>query len=182
LGVADGVVYGLGPFTGSILVNFGRVQDYACTVLPGLCVAPFSAPMTPADYDTSNLFDHDIPKEFIDDNGRYVAWWGENSALAVDGHSGYDWRMAVGTPVRAVAANAVRYERRRPEETTLYRVVREHLETFLAQVEAGSTASLPQFVKDEFGAATRSWWLIRASGAAFAPHAGRGAWRRPPPG
>ena len=53
---------------------------------------------------------------------------------------------------RAAAANTIHYARRRPEETTLYRLVREHLETFLAQVEAGGTASLPQFVKDEFDA------------------------------
>jgi F420-dependent methylenetetrahydromethanopterin dehydrogenase len=39
-----------------------------------------------------------------------------------------------------------------PEETTLYRVVQENLETFLAQVEAEGAASLPQFVKDEFDA------------------------------
>ncbi len=54
--------------------------------------------------------------------------------------------------LRAEAATTVHYERRRPEATTLYRVVREHLETFLAQVEAGAAASLPQFVKDEFDA------------------------------
>ena len=54
--------------------------------------------------------------------------------------------------LRAAAANPVHYERRRPEETTLYRVVQEHLETFLAEVEAGGAASLPQFVKDEFDA------------------------------
>jgi len=54
--------------------------------------------------------------------------------------------------LRAAAANPLHYERRRPEETTLYRVVQEHLETFLAQVEAGGAASLPQFVKDEFDA------------------------------
>jgi hypothetical protein len=54
--------------------------------------------------------------------------------------------------LRAAPANAVHYEWRRPEQTTLYRLVREHLETFLAQVEAGGAASLPQFVKDEFDA------------------------------
>jgi len=52
----------------------------------------------------------------------------------------------------APAANEVHYERRRPEETTLYQVVQEHLESFLAQVEAETGASLPQFVKDEFDA------------------------------
>jgi hypothetical protein len=47
---------------------------------------------------------------------------------------------------------AFHYERRRPEETTLYRIVREQLETFLAQVEAQSGSGLPAFVKDEFEA------------------------------
>ena len=36
----------------------------------------------------------------------------------------------------APAANEVHYERRCPEETTLYQLVQEHLESFLAQVEA----------------------------------------------
>jgi hypothetical protein len=33
---------------------------------------------------------------------------------------------------RAPAADTVHYERRRPEDTTLYQLVQEHLETFLA--------------------------------------------------
>ena len=45
------------------------------------------------------------------------------------------------------------YERRRPEETTLYQLVQEHLETFLAQVEKETGAGLPPtFVKNEFEA------------------------------
>ena len=48
------------------------------------------------------------------------------------------------------AARAIHYERRRPEETTLYQLVQEHLETFLAQVQAQTGAALPQFVQDEF--------------------------------
>lgn len=44
------------------------------------------------------------------------------------------------------------YERRRPEETTLYQVVQDHLDTFLAQIEQETGAGLPQFVKDEFEA------------------------------
>ena len=54
--------------------------------------------------------------------------------------------------LRAAAASPVHYERRRPGETTLYRLVQENLETFLAEVEAGGAASLPQFVRDEFEA------------------------------
>jgi len=44
------------------------------------------------------------------------------------------------------------YERRRPEDTTRYQVVQEHLDTFLAQVEQETGTGLPQFVKDEFEA------------------------------
>ena len=47
---------------------------------------------------------------------------------------------------------AFHYERRRSEETTLYQVVQEQLETFLAQVEAKTGTGLPEFVKDEFEA------------------------------
>jgi ribosomal protein S27E len=52
----------------------------------------------------------------------------------------------------APAGNAVHYERRRPEDTVLYRLVQEHAESFFAQVEAKSGASLPEFVKEEFDA------------------------------
>ncbi len=44
------------------------------------------------------------------------------------------------------------YERRRPEETTLYQLVQEHVETFFAQVEAETGSGLPDFVKEEFDA------------------------------
>ncbi len=46
----------------------------------------------------------------------------------------------------------VQYERHRPEQTTLYRLVQEHAASFFAQVEAGAGAGVPQFVKDEFEA------------------------------
>ena len=103
-------------------------------------------------------------------------------------------------PQPAPAGNPVHYERRRPEETTLYQVVREHLESFSAQVEAQTGASLPQFVKDEFDAFLQcgivahgflrlrcgdcgheNLWPSPAIDAAFAPRAGRGAWQKSPP-
>ena len=46
----------------------------------------------------------------------------------------------------------VHYERHRPEQTTLYRLVQAHAATFFADVEAATGARLPQFVKDEFDA------------------------------
>ena len=61
--------------------------------------------------------------------------------------------VALGTPIRSAQGRAAAsYERRRPDETTLYQVVQEHVETFFAQVELETGAGLPQFVKDEFEA------------------------------
>ena len=47
----------------------------------------------------------------------------------------------------ASAGTCATYERRRPEETVLYQLIAEHLETFFAQVEAETGAGLPDFVK-----------------------------------
>ena len=44
------------------------------------------------------------------------------------------------------AANAIHYERRRPEETTLHPLVQERLETFLAQVPAQTGVALPRLI------------------------------------
>ena len=44
------------------------------------------------------------------------------------------------------------YERHRPEQTTLYRLVQQHAATFFAQAEDAAGTDLPQFVKDEFDA------------------------------
>ncbi|MBA2593546.1 MAG: transposase [Gammaproteobacteria bacterium] len=52
----------------------------------------------------------------------------------------------------APAGRRVHYERRRPEETVLYQLVQEHLETFLAQVELETGSGLPEFVEEEFDA------------------------------
>jgi hypothetical protein len=102
---------------------------------------------------------------------------------------------------RAPAGHPVHYERRRPEETTLYQLVKAHADTFFAQVEAETGTGLPEFVKEEFDAflecgilahgfvrlrlaATapmRNGWLSPANGVGFAPRAAPGAWQKPPP-
>ena len=53
---------------------------------------------------------------------------------------------------RAPDGVPVHYERHRPEQTTLYRLVQQHAATFIAETEAATGADLPQFVKDEFDA------------------------------
>jgi Putative transposase/Transposase zinc-binding domain len=52
----------------------------------------------------------------------------------------------------APAGRRIHYERRRPEDTVLYQVVQEHLDSFLAQAEAKTGSSLPEFVAAEFDA------------------------------
>jgi len=54
------------------------------------------------------------------------------------------WAHCDGAPVH--------YERHRPEQTTLYRLVQQHAATFFAQAQDAAGADLPQFVKDEFDA------------------------------
>jgi len=51
----------------------------------------------------------------------------------------------------APAASAARYQRHRPEQTPLYRLVQQHARTFTAHCEAAGT-HLPRFVTDEFDA------------------------------
>ena len=61
--------------------------------------------------------------------------------------------QAIGRqPHRAQGGAPVHYERHRPEQTTLYRLVQQHAESFFAEVDAATGARLPQFVKDEFDA------------------------------
>ena len=61
--------------------------------------------------------------------------------------------QAIGRqPQRAPDGAPVQYERHRPEQTTLYRLVPQHAATFFSQAEDAAGADPPQFVKDEFDA------------------------------
>jgi len=55
-------------------------------------------------------------------------------------------------PQRAPDGASVHYERHRPEQTTLYRLVQQHAASFIAHTEASTGAELPRFIKDEFDA------------------------------
>lgn len=55
-------------------------------------------------------------------------------------------------PQRTPDGAPVHYERHRPEQTTLYRLVQQHAASFIAHTEASTGAELPQFIKDEFDA------------------------------
>ena len=53
---------------------------------------------------------------------------------------------------RAPDGAPLHYERHRPEQTTLYRLVQQHAARFIAHTEASTGADLPRFIKDEFDA------------------------------
>jgi hypothetical protein len=55
-------------------------------------------------------------------------------------------------PQRAPDGAPLHYERHRPEQTTLYRLVQQHAASFIAHTEASTGAELPRFIKDEFDA------------------------------
>jgi hypothetical protein len=57
------------------------------------------------------------------------------------------WLLAMATAARPRSS----YQRWTPEQTSLYRAVQEHLDTFLAQAESAG-ARVPAFVKREFAA------------------------------
>ncbi len=52
---------------------------------------------------------------------------------------------------RAPDGASVHYERHRPEQTTLYRLVQEHAASFIAHTETSTGSELPQFIKAEPG-------------------------------
>ena len=61
--------------------------------------------------------------------------------------------QAVGRqPQRAPDGAPLHYERHRPEQTTLYRLVQQHAASFIAHTEASTGSELPRFIKDEFDA------------------------------
>ena len=86
----------------------GGSSDAPAQATPPFLQSPFSGT-----YPTASLFDHDIPKQFIDTNGSVVDHTGTRRAVgqpgaAVDGHQGHDWLMPVGTQLVSASDGAVR--------------------------------------------------------------------------
>ena len=76
--------------------------------------------------------------------------------------------QAIGRqPQRAPDGAPVHYERHRPEQTTLYRLVQQHAASFIAHTEASAGAELPRFVKDEFDAFLECGILAHGSGRSW---------------
>ena len=54
--------------------------------------------------------------------------------------------------IRAPDGAPLHYERHRPEQTTLYRLVQQQAASFIVHTEASTGGELPRFIKDEFDA------------------------------
>ena len=66
------------------------------------------------EYLISNYFDHDQPRQFVDNNGYLTNWQGDrldigNPGAGIDGHGGYDWGVPENTPLKAVADGVVTF-------------------------------------------------------------------------
>jgi hypothetical protein len=48
--------------------------------------------------------------------------------------------------IRAPDGAPLHYERHRPEQTTLYRLVQQHAASFIAHTEASTGTALPRFI------------------------------------
>ncbi|MDH3630375.1 MAG: M23 family metallopeptidase [Gammaproteobacteria bacterium] len=77
----------------------------------GSAVPFFDKPFD-ANFPVSNLFDHDVPLQFVDINGYTVDHNGIQRNIGVpgayvDGHSGHDWLLPTGTALKSVADGEV---------------------------------------------------------------------------
>lgn len=88
-----------------------------------------------------------IPQESLDLEQRLEDILDSDISIANPG-----WMVIGRQPQRAPDGAPVRYERHRPKQTTLYRLVQEHAVSFIAHTEASTGSELPQFIKDEFDA------------------------------
>jgi hypothetical protein len=64
-------------------------------------------------------------------------------------------------PQSAPDGAPIHYERHRPEQTTLHRLMQQRAASFIAHAEANTGAELPRFIKDEFDAFLESGILAR---------------------
>jgi murein DD-endopeptidase MepM/ murein hydrolase activator NlpD len=87
-----------------------RTAQLDVTVPADLALREFVSPLA-ADAPVANVFDHDVPREFNNPspNGFLLSFWGEIFDPGADGHNGYDWSMATGTPVYAAGPGTVTF-------------------------------------------------------------------------
>lgn len=97
---------GRAPGSATVTVTAGaRSGTFVVNVPADVALGAFLAPLDSVP-SIVNVFDHDKPHEFTDNNGYLLSYWGEKTT-GIDGHNGYDWLVNEGTPVRAVADGTV---------------------------------------------------------------------------
>ncbi|MEB3355511.1 MAG: M23 family metallopeptidase [Synechococcales bacterium] len=98
----------------------GLKDDFKLTRLPKMQKPPeartlalFRKPFD-GEFLLSNYFDHDVPRQFVDNNGYMLNWRGDRLAIGspgagIDGHGGYDWGLPENMPLRAVADGTITF-------------------------------------------------------------------------
>lgn len=118
---------------------------------PAVPPVPFFDKPFDADFPVTNLFDHDVPLQFVDINGYTVDHNGIQRNIGVpgsyvDGHSGHDWLMSMGTALKSVADGEVVFA---------------GVETFVCPALPGSPVVNQKDVRVEHTASNGDFYLSR---------------------
>jgi murein DD-endopeptidase MepM/ murein hydrolase activator NlpD len=97
------------PFKPSCLFTVASSASIPSPTSIPLFQKPFSG-----NFSNTNVFDHEFPGFFTDQNGYVLTWQGKKLRVGspgayIDGHSGYDWLMPNGTPLLAAADGVVEW-------------------------------------------------------------------------
>ncbi|MEQ1692068.1 MAG: peptidoglycan DD-metalloendopeptidase family protein [Gemmatimonas sp.] len=107
----SGVVTALAPGAVTITATSeGQSGSVVLTVVDPRNIPFFEKPFA-GEWEVGNFLDHNIPKEFVDNNETFTGFWGEvhpETGGMTDGHSGYDWFMPIGTPLLAMGPGVVK--------------------------------------------------------------------------
>lgn len=105
-----GVLTGIAPGAVEVTASIGSITaTFNVTIIDARNIPFFEKPYA-GDFPIGNPFDHDIPKEHVDNNTRFVTYWGEMHTAGdgmYDGHAGWDFMMPTGTPLLAMAPGRV---------------------------------------------------------------------------
>lgn len=105
----DTLVRGIAEGTATLTAAANGLSGTLTVTVPAdLSIGEFVRPL-PSDAVAANVFDHDLPYEFIDAyaNGYLLSYWNDRILPGVDSHNGYDWLVPIGTPVLAAGAGRV---------------------------------------------------------------------------
>jgi murein DD-endopeptidase MepM/ murein hydrolase activator NlpD len=109
--LTESMTPGEGPAELEFRLARGACQEARCDQ-PSACNESLPLFLPPFDGTAlaTNLFDHQYPRSFSDDDPAFVSYCGEgNRSGAQNGHAGHDWALPEGTPLLAVADGTITF-------------------------------------------------------------------------